>query len=98
MADDLRRRKQSLPVIALDERANPADRAELRRLYAEPPDEAAVAAIVGLLDRYEVQDYCHYRVDRYHHEARAILDRLDARVATTAALREFIAVLEGREY
>jgi geranylgeranyl diphosphate synthase, type I len=98
MADDLRRRKQSLPVIALDERATLADRAELRRLYAAPPDEAAVAAIVALLDRYEAQDYCQHWVDRYHHEARAILDRLDGRVATTAALREFIGVLEGREY
>lgn len=98
MADDLRRRKQSLPVIALDERATPEDRAELRRLYGEPPDEAAVAAIVALLDRYEVQDYCQHWVDRYHHEARATLDRLDTRVATTADLREFIAVLERREF
>lgn len=98
MADDLRRRKQSLPVIALDERASAADREELRRLYAEPPDEAGVAAIIALLDRYEAQDYCQHWVDRYHHEARAILDRLDGRVATTAALRDFIAILERREY
>jgi geranylgeranyl diphosphate synthase type I len=98
MADDLRRRKQSLPVIALDERASATDRAELRRLYAEPPDEAAVGAIVALLERYEVQDYCHHRVDRYHHEARAILDRLDGGPVATAALRDFIAVLEQREY
>jgi geranylgeranyl diphosphate synthase type I len=98
MADDLRRRKQSLPVIALDERASPADRAELRRLYAEPPDEAGVEAIVALLDRYEAQDYCQHWVDRYHHEARTILDRLDTRAATTATLRDFIAVLEQREY
>ena len=98
MADDLRRRKQSLPLIALDERANPADRAELRRLYASPPDEAAVAALTTLLDRYEIQDYCHHWVDRYHHEARTLLASLDGRVATTAALRDFIAVLERREY
>ena len=98
MADDLRRRKQSLPVIALDERADPADRAELRRLYAAPPDEASVTSLTTLLDRYEVQDYCQHWVDRYHHEARTILDRLDTRIATTTALRDFIAVLEQREY
>lgn len=98
MADDLRRRKQSLPVIALDERASAADRAALRRLYAAPPDEAAVAALVQLLDRYEVQDYCQHWVDRYHHEARAILADLGRTLATTADLRDFIAVLERREY
>ena len=98
MADDLRRRKQSLPVIALDDRANPADRAELRRLYATPPDEAAVASIVGLLDRYEVLDYCQHWVERHHHEARAALDRLDAARIDTAALHDFTAILEQREY
>lgn len=98
MADDLRRRKQSLPLIALDERADPADRAQLRRLYATPPDEDAVAALTTLLDRYEIQDYCQHWVDRYHHEARTLLDRLDSRVASTATLRDFIAVLEQREY
>ena len=97
MADDLRRRKQSLPVIALDERANPADRAALRRLYATAPDEAGVAALVALLDRYEVLDYCQHWVERHHHEARAALDRLDARIATVA-LRDFTAVLEQRAY
>ncbi len=84
-------------MIALDERASPADRVELRRLYATAPDEAGVAAIVGLLDRYEVLDYCQHWVERHHHAARAALDRLDARIAT-AALRDFTAILEQREY
>lgn len=98
MADDLRRRKQSLPLIALDRCAGDDDRAALRRLYASPPDDIGVAAIVALLDRYEIMDYCQHWVDRYHHEARALLDRLDRRGVTVAALREFIAVLERREY
>ena len=99
-ADDIRRRKQSLPLVALDERANEADRAALRRLYAAeaPLSEEAVAGVMGLLDRHEIADYCQVQVDAYHDRARAALDQLDARDLSSGPLRDFLALLEGRAY
>jgi len=99
-ADDIRRRKQSLPIVALDERADEADRATLRRLYAAaaPLSEGAVIVVMALLDRYEIADYCQVRVDAYHDRARAALDRLDAREMSSGPLREFLSLLEGRAF
>ncbi len=99
-ADDIRRRKQSLPLIALDERARPDDRAELRRLYAAEgrPDEAVVARVLALLDRYEIADYCQGRVEAYHHDAGGALDQLAVRGVLAESLRDFLAGLEGRAY
>lgn len=99
-ADDIRRRKQSLPIVALDERADPATRAELRHLYAAPAplEEDAVAAIIALLDRFEIVDYCQSRADEYHARTHLALDNLAAGGATTDGLREYLALLEGRAY
>jgi geranylgeranyl diphosphate synthase type I len=99
-AADIRRRKQSLPLVALDERAGEADRATLRRLYAAaaPLSEEAVVGVMALLDRYEIADYCQVQVDAYHDQARAALDQLDARDLASGPLRDFLTLLEGRAY
>ncbi len=99
-ADDIRRRKQSLPIVALDERADAGTRAELRRLYAGSPplDEGAVAAIIALLDRFEIVDYCQSRADEYHARTHLALDQLAAGGAATGGLREYLALLEGRSH
>jgi len=99
-ADDIRRRKQSLPLVALDERADEADRATLRRLYAAeaPLVEEAVVGVMALLDRYEIADCCQMQVDAYHDRARAALDQFDARALSSGPLHDFLALLEGRAY
>jgi len=99
-ADDIRRRKQSLPLVALDERAGAVDRAALRHLYAAaaPLSEDAVTGVMALLDRYEIADYCQVQVDAYHDQARATLDQLDARAPSSGPLHDFLALLEGRAY
>lgn len=99
-AADIRRRKQSLPLVALDERTRAGDRAELRRLYAGDPPlaEEAVAAVQALLDRYAIAAYCQSRVDAYHDQARVALDQLAARGQAVGALRDFLTLLEGRAY
>ena len=49
-ADDIRRRKQSLPLLLLREHADEATRAELAALYAAPSvDAAGVARVLALL-------------------------------------------------
>jgi geranylgeranyl diphosphate synthase, type I len=73
-ADDIRRKKQSLPVILLRERASGADRADLGEIYAQPAlDSGAVAAVLDLMDRYEVEAEVARTVTRYHDDAEEAL-------------------------
>ena len=98
-ADDIRRRKQSLPIVELDERADPATRAELRALYGAPRlDEAGVARVLALLDAAGIARHCQSYVTRYHDEARVALDALAPRLARTDHLYAFLDALEGREF
>ena len=97
-ADDIRRRKQSLPIVALDERADPAVREELRRLWAAPLDEAGVARVLALLDAAGIARECQGYVSRYHDEARAALDDLAARGVRVERLRAYLDALEERGF
>ncbi|HET8631228.1 MAG TPA: polyprenyl synthetase family protein [Thermomicrobiales bacterium] len=96
-ADDIRRKKQSLPIVLLDEEADAATREELRALYAVPAlDEARVARVLALLDAADIQRRCQGYVTRYHEEARAALDALAPRLARADALYDFLDRLEER--
>jgi geranylgeranyl diphosphate synthase type I len=76
-ADDIRRRKQSLPVLVLGERLAPPQRAELAHIYtATNVDDLGVAHVLEFLDREEVRDTIETEIARYHDRARAAL--LDA--------------------
>ena len=73
-ADDIRRRKQSLPILLLRERANAGERAELDALYAAPQiDGAGVARVLALLERAGVRESIEERVAASHDRARATL-------------------------
>src|SRR5262249_11449234 len=98
VADDIRRRKQSLPIIALDERADADARTELHRIYAgeSPLGAEAGARVIDLLARYEIEDYCQGRVGHYHHAAHGALDALATRGVRAESLHDFLALLEGR--
>ncbi len=100
VADDIRRRKQSLPIIALDEQAPPAVQAELRRLYAAPAPlaEESVTAIITLLDQYEISAYCQQRADYYHDATRTALAQLTAQGVATTGLEEYLALLVRRTH
>lgn len=96
--DDIRRRKKSLPIIMLHERANEADRAYLEGLYAT--DEVApgeIATVVQMLDRAGVRDDCQEIVERYHIEAAAHLNASGATGPAAAALAGLIETMAGRE-
>jgi len=74
-ADDIRRRKKSLPIITLAASATSDERARLREIYARQViDEPEVDWIVALLKRYEIQDQLEDVVTRYHDEARDIIE------------------------
>lgn len=55
-ADDIRRKKKSLPILLLRQRAKPTDAAMLDRLYADPEiDPAGTEAVLSLLAKYDVR-------------------------------------------
>ena len=73
-ADDIRRRKQSLPILLLRERADAAEAAELDALYASSEVSAAgVGRVLALLERHQVGRSVEARVASYHDQARAAL-------------------------
>jgi geranylgeranyl diphosphate synthase, type I len=73
-ADDVRRRKQTLPILLLRERLNAAERAELGRLYAAPNvDGPGVARILALLEREEVRQDIDAEITKYHDRATTAL-------------------------
>jgi geranylgeranyl diphosphate synthase type I len=73
-ADDIRRRKQSLPILLLRERSDAATRAELDALYAAPTiDREGVARVLALLACADVRPAVEAQVAAFHDEARSAL-------------------------
>jgi geranylgeranyl diphosphate synthase type I len=73
-ADDIRRRKQSLPILLLRDRADAATRAELDRIYGAAeigPD--GIARVLALLAGHRVEDAIAAEVAREHDRARDLL-------------------------
>jgi geranylgeranyl diphosphate synthase type I len=73
-ADDIRRRKQSLPILLLRERLPPAEREALNRLYAASGvDGAGVVRVLDLLAREDVRGAVEIEIARHHDRAKAAL-------------------------
>jgi geranylgeranyl diphosphate synthase type I len=73
-ADDIRRRKKSLPILLLREHATPADRARIAELYAQAElPEVAVSEVLELLTRYEIGELAQAEVERWHDRAELLL-------------------------
>ena len=96
-ADDIRRRKKSLPIIMLRERSSDSDHAYLESLYAGDevaPDEIAV--VLAMLDRAGIEDACQEIVERYHIEAAALLNTAQATGPAAVALAGLVETMAGR--
>jgi geranylgeranyl diphosphate synthase type I len=97
-ADDIRRRKKSLPVIMLHEHASEVDRVYLESLYAGDeltPHE--IASVLALLDAAGVRYACQEIVDRYHIEAFAHLNASGAAGPAAHALAGLIEKMAERD-
>ncbi len=97
-ADDIRRRKQALPVLLLNERASASEERELHRLYAQ--DELApteVQWILSLMDNYEISDRVQLEVMRWHDRAFTMLDALDLSGESAGFIETLLEGLETRE-
>jgi geranylgeranyl diphosphate synthase type I len=69
-ADDIRRRKQSLPILMLRERVTPQEAAELQRLYDQPEITVqGISRVLELLDRYQVRTDIEQQIAAYHDAA-----------------------------
>jgi len=70
VADDIRRRKQSLPILRLRSQASPEDTELLNGLYArEEIDEGGVIDVLRLLEKYGIQQQVLGEVRTAHRRA-----------------------------
>lgn len=73
-ADDIRRRKQSLPILMLREQLDAANRQRLDQLYAaEAIDDGGVARVLDLLERERIRERAEGEITRLHDQATAAL-------------------------
>lgn len=99
-ADDIRRRKQSLPMLILRDRASASDRGRLDALYAaEEIDEDGVRDVLDLLDRYRVRDEIEAQIAALHDGARVALSEALTGVNRAGnELEALVDVLAVREH
>ncbi|MDQ2682972.1 MAG: polyprenyl synthetase family protein [Chloroflexota bacterium] len=96
-ADDIRRKKQSLPVLNLRQLASADDRRRLAALYAGPEiDSDGVAAILDMMARYEIEQSVRDTVTRYHDEAQRALAATELPQPALAPLAALVTRLESR--
>lgn len=97
-ADDIRRRKQALPVILLKERAGPEERDALDRYFAldELGDEE-ISAVLQMMERYEVSESVQIEVMRWHDRAVELLEEMQLRGDSADIMVSLIDGLVNRE-
>jgi geranylgeranyl diphosphate synthase type I len=99
---DIRRRKKTLPVILLLERAEGRDGARLDRLYGEQTSETEIAGadiawIVGRLDGLDARSTCEAMAQHHLDEAIALLRELPFSTDARSQMEELIDFLARRE-
>lgn len=93
-ADDIRRRKQSLPILILRQRLGVVEQEELARLYAEQEiGPRGVARVLELLEREEVHAAVEAEIAIRHDRARAAL-LTAARPGPNPARDQLLALVE----
>lgn len=98
-ADDIRRRKKSLPILMLFDRLYGEEAEALRRRYtADMIDEQGVNAILGLLQAHGIQAAADQQIAHQHQIASATLERMLGHVQDGSAgpLGQLVARLDTR--
>lgn len=97
-ADDIRRRKQTLPLLELREAAAPVEIARLDAISAGSSlTEPDVAEVLQLLDRYRIRTSVEQKIRVYHDRAGDALARVIPRASSAAADRLY-ALLDRLEH
>ncbi|HEV2065835.1 MAG TPA: polyprenyl synthetase family protein [Thermomicrobiales bacterium] len=100
-ADDIRRRKQSLPILMLREEVSDAELARLNDLYErDEVDGDGVTEVLAALDRHRVRERVATQVRIHHDQALDELDGLarDLGLQPTEALRQLAERLGDRTF
>jgi geranylgeranyl diphosphate synthase type I len=99
VADDIRRRKKSLPVVYVLGRQNDPDAERLRTLYAqEAISEEEVAEAVAILDASQARSYAEGLAYQHLETALAELEAAKPEPEAEEALREFARFLIKRTH
>jgi geranylgeranyl diphosphate synthase type I len=99
VADDLRSRKKTLPVIYVLSKAEDTRATRLRHLYSqERLSEADVAEAMRILDACGARTYAEQLATGYLHETLAEIEALDAEPQATEVLRELALSLVQRAH
>ena len=78
-ADDIRRRKQSLPILLLRNRASDRELARIVELYGgDEIDDAGIATIIELLDAHGIRNEASRQVELFHERAATALAEMRA--------------------
>jgi len=98
---DIRRRKKTLPVVLLFERAGSDDRAALSEIYvAQAEPEVAEECVVWVIERMDelgVRGECEAMVRRYVDEATGRLRQIPFSNAARSQMEDLIGFLARRE-
>lgn len=98
-ADDIRRRKKSLPIISLAAVATSDELRRLQQIYSRPRlEESDVDWIVDLLGRYEIQTDLQRVVAKHHDDARVLIDHAAGDSPSRRALLELLERLAHRTF
>jgi geranylgeranyl pyrophosphate synthase len=96
---DIREKKKSFPVLAAFERASEADRAMLRRLYAqETLSDTGIRTVLGILEQVEAAAQTDRIAQQYYDAAMDSLDRTGISADTQDLIRQYAAFLVRRVY
>jgi geranylgeranyl diphosphate synthase, type I len=94
-ADDIRRRKKSLPVLLLRERATATEQATLDRIYEhDDVTDDEIATVLEMMRFHEIAPDVQARVTVWHDRAR---DLLEAAVLPSPARDELFTLVESLE-
>jgi geranylgeranyl diphosphate synthase type I len=97
-ADDIRRRKQTLPMLELRAAVTPDEGRTLNAVFSRTAlTEADVSSVLALLDRHGIRDRVEGVIRDYHDQASAALARVIPRDANAAA-GQLSGLLDGLEH
>lgn len=98
-ADDIRRRKKSLPIIALAERASEPEHRVLECIYSQSElDEADVEHVLSMLAKHNIVETMSDVVSHYHDEARNLLHQAAVHGEGRDALDSLLDRLASRDF
>ena len=94
---DLREHKVTLPLLHVLPRLSDAERANVEEFFAKPePEEAEIAAVVGLVREYGGLDYAKSQALAFAQRARESLNGLPPGPALQALHESIAYVVERR--